>query len=88
MSCIVEINTVETMNMVCSSECGFLKNPDNSVRINKAEVQSYEPMDVPPSYEIHFTMKNGMVIIWTFLTMTARDTALANVDEEMNTQTV
>ncbi len=88
MSCNIEINTVETMNMVCGSECGFLKNPDNSVRINISEVQSYEPIDNIPDYEIHFMMKNGMVLIWTFTTSTARDTALENVDEEMNTQTV
>ncbi len=88
MSCDLTIANVENMTMICGSECGFLKNADNSARINKSEVQSYDPIDNIPNYEIHFTMKNGMVLIWTFTTSTARDTALANVDEEMNTQTV
>ena len=84
MSCTLEIQTVENMNVDCSGEVGFITNPDNSVRINKSEVQSYEPVDALPNYEIHFIMKNGMVLIWTFLTMAARNAALANVDEEMN----
>lgn len=86
MCCTIE----NAENVYCGSSCdsGFLKNIDNAVRINKCEIQSYEPIDTGTSYDIQFTMKNGMIIIWTFLTPTARDTALANVDAEMNTQDV
>jgi len=88
MTCALEIQNVE--NVICgtSCECGFLKNEDNPMRINKCEVQTYQPMDPLSDYVIEFTMKNGMMIVWTFTTATARDAALANIDAEMNTQDV
>ncbi len=88
MCCNITIQSAE--NVFCGSSCdsGFLKNEDNAIRINKSEIQSYQPIDVIPDYIIEFTMKNGMTIVWTFTTSTARDTALANVDAEMNTQDV
>jgi hypothetical protein len=84
MCCTIQ----EATNVYCGSSCdsGFLKNEENLIRIAKSEIQSYQPNDIIPDYSIEFMMKNGMVIIWTFTTMTARDTALANVDAEMNTQ--
>ena len=86
MTCTIE----NAENVFCGSSCdsGFLKNADNTARINKCEIQSYQAVDVLPDYTIEFTMKNGMIIIWTFTTSTARDEALANVDAEMNTQDV
>lgn len=88
MACALEIQNVE--NVICGSSCdsGFLKNADNPVRINKCEIQSYQPMDPLPDYIIEFMMKNGMIIVWTFTTSTARDEALAKVDAEMNAQDV
>lgn len=88
MCCNIEIQNAENVNCGSSCDSGFLKNEDNEVRINKSEIQSYQPMDPLPDYVIEFMMKNGMIIIWTFSTPTARDTALANVDAEMNTQDV
>ncbi len=71
-----------------SVSSAFLKNEDNPVRVNKSEVQSYQPVDILPDYGIEFVMKNGMIIVWSFTTASARDTALDNVDAEMNTQDV
>jgi hypothetical protein len=84
MCCTIQ----EATNVYCGtcSDSGFLKNEDNTQRIAKSSIQSYQPIDTLPNYIIEFVLQNGMVVIWTFLTMTARDTALANVDAEMNTQ--
>jgi hypothetical protein len=86
MSCVIENAT--NVYCSCAEEVCFLINPSNTQRINKSEIQSYEPIDVLPNYEIHFMMKNGMIVVWTFIDFMSRDAALANVDAEMNTQIV
>ena len=87
MCCTIENAT----NVYCCSggEVITLRNPDNDVRIVKSEIQSYRPVDMmgpPVEYQIEFMMKNGMILMWTFTTITARNDALANVDNEMTTK--
>ncbi len=90
MSCEITMTNVETVVMNCGSEVGFLKNPDNNNRINKSKIITYTKDDssAPTEYKIAFTLEDGVFIEWSFTTEMARDAALANVDEEMNTQTV
>lgn len=91
MGCDVNIMGPATVNCGDSCVCGFLKNDENPQRINKCDVSVYEPVDVTDdpegkNYQIRFTLKNGMVIIWKFFTAANRDTVLQNVDIAMSSQ--
>ncbi len=90
MSCEITMENVENVMMNCGGDSGFLKNSDNNNRINKSKIITYTKDDsaAPTEYKIAFTMEDGIFIEWSFTTEMARDAALANVDEEMNTQTV
>lgn len=88
MCCNITIDTAT--NVYCGTACcdsGFLSPPDTTTsktRINKCEIQSYEPVDTGTSFDIHFTMKNGIVIVWSFTNNIDRDESLSKIDEEMN----
>lgn len=86
MSCVIE--HADVVNCGCGCEPTVLVNPDNDARINKAYIQSYRKIDAIPNYDIEFIMRDGMIQVWTFTTMAARDAALANIDTEMNAKTM
>ena len=88
MSCDIQIETASNVNQNCCCDSGFIVNPENKMRINKSSIVTYQAIDIIPDYGIEFTLDNGLIVIWIFTTMTARDTALANIDAEMNAKVV
>lgn len=92
MASCIDMSEVTVENVNCGTACcdsGSLYPPPTSsskVGVIKCEIQTYEPVDTGTSYDIVFTMKNGMIVTWSFGNILDRDTSFEKVKLALGAQ--